>query len=135
MVLADFFRIVETYLNTDQPTLQTAVIELRAFCRQGQVLGDIHAFSVRSGHRTAGPGVVIDIQTTATSTTHQLYFSEAGWMGHFVSSPLIGASMGAKTAQPSQAPTPKAPKTIPTPKQKSEPDAGVDAYDRAMRGL
>ncbi len=107
MILADFHRLVDSYLNRDQPTLQVAITQVRDFCRSQQRLNEIHAYSVRGGHRGGqqnGSGLVIDVQTTPTGSTHQLFFSEAGWMGHTATNP-------------------------------APQDTSDDAYDRAMRGL
>lgn len=110
MVLADFYRIVETYLNTDQPTLQTAIVELRSFCRNQQSMGEIWSFSIRGDHtRRHSPGIIIDVETTRGSSAHQLFFSEALWMNGNIANVL---GVPGRTPKPDETPE--------------------DAFDRAM---
>ena len=113
MVLADFYRIVETYLNTDTPTLQIAIVELRAFCRAQQAMGEIWSYSIRGDHtRLHSPGIIRDVDTARGSAVHQLFFSEAFWMNGTVANVLGVPGAGPKTPTPDETPE--------------------DAFDRAM---
>jgi len=115
MVLADFYRVVESYLNHDKPPLQVAIKELHNFCHHEMQMGEIHSFMIRSDRqRLNSPGIVIDVQTTLNSSTHQLFFSEAKWMQGQQAQRLQGSHV-----QP-----------LPTSHETPE-----DAYDRAMGGL
>lgn len=118
MTLSDIKTIIDYYLVKDQPSINQAVSELRTWLRDRQLNGEVHSFLVRSKVN----GVILDVQTTPTSSTHTLQFDEAKWMNSTLSS---NAAKTQVNLVPSR-------KNVTRSKKEESP---ADAYDRAMRGV
>jgi hypothetical protein len=120
MQFADVKRLIDLYLKFDQPDINLALKEIRAWLQAKQRTNEIHSYMVRRSSDT----IILDVQTTPTSNIHTLNFVESSWLNN---TPYLNS-----------------PVTNPPPIKRPKPDVGKDgfkrdtsddAYDRAMRGL
>jgi len=124
MTLAQIKQVIDQYLAVDQPPANLAEREIRDWLRVMQVNGEVWAFSVRRrpvAHRSTNLMIVVDVQTTRTSSTHTLHFVESQWMN-------IGRN---QATSPAPAPVPV--RNDPPVEKKHTPKEQIDSdYERAM---